>query len=236
MLPEPAIHITKTPAAEYRFQDGIARYNHPMSQYKRSFALEPDGLPRLHLTWQGNAFFPHCPIQVYLDDHLLGEVPNRDVLRQGQTFHLPDGQPLTVCQEAHRLNAYLGETSLSDQEHPGKLRAETARLYLWISVLDVVLPLLAWAAKGQLPAPPTVLVIGSGIAALAYFGLYYLARQNKALAFLLGGLLSIPNAAVLTLLTGSLGLGWLLIAIIVGLRSFDSYRSARKLTRPDLQG
>lgn len=207
-----------------------------MSQYKRSFALEPDGQPRLHITWEGNYFFHHYPIQVSLDGHLLGEIPDKAALIQGQTFHLPDGQPLTVCQEANRLNAYLGETSLADQEHPHKLRAETARLYLWIAVLDVALPLLSWTAKGQLPAPPTVLVIGSGIAALAYFGLYYWARQNKAPAFLLGGLLAIPNAAVLTLLTGSLGLGWLLIAIIVGLRSFDSYRSARKLSKPDLQG
>ncbi len=56
------------------------------------YALEPNGPKRLTLSWKGM----YKTLQVALDGHVLGIIPDQKALRTGQSFPLPDGSAVHV--------------------------------------------------------------------------------------------------------------------------------------------
>lgn len=207
-----------------------------MPEFRRAFPLESDGPNRVMITWQGNFFYPDHDIRVYLDDQLLGTLPDRAALRTGKSFRLPDGQPLRVRLERNSLVVLLGSRSLGDLEHPRKELRQTANMYAWITALNLLLPAFEWLV-GRLPTAGSPWAL-AGVILLAgiYALLFRLGRQEHTAAFVLGGMLVLPNAGLLYLALGNTSLGLILISLLVGLRSLEAARTAYSLRQTEQPG
>src|SRR6266508_3070226 len=68
-----------------------------MTTLQKSFALDPHGPQRLHLSWETawNSIDINN-ITIRMDDQILGTIPTKTELRAGRTFQLPDGSALLV--------------------------------------------------------------------------------------------------------------------------------------------
>ncbi len=61
---------------------------------KQSYALEPGGENRITIAWKGA--FAYNDVSVTLDGSPLGSIPDKNALKTGQKFRLPDGLILKV--------------------------------------------------------------------------------------------------------------------------------------------
>jgi len=153
---------------------------------KQSYALEPNGPKRLEISWK----WMWKNIEVALDGQLLGTIPDRKALRQGQTFQLPDGSPLHVQFVQGLATSGLNVTR-NGRPLPGAVGDPGQRLKLaygvlfFIGGLNLLLGLLAILLESDFLRELGLgwFSIGFG---LAFLVLGYLALRGSAAALIVG--------------------------------------------------
>jgi hypothetical protein len=152
---------------------------------KQSFALEPGGPKRLHITWGGI----YRNIAVKVDDRTLGTIPDQRALVKGQDFRLPDGSKLHVQLVSTFMTAEL-RVLRNGEPLPGSPSDPIARLrnaYLLVYVvggLNSLLGLLSLLLKVQF-----LQQVGIGLASflfgLVFLGLGFLVQKRSLFALIL---------------------------------------------------
>jgi hypothetical protein len=108
-----------------------------------SFALEEGGPERLEIAWQGN----WKDVTIRLDGEVLGTIPGRRELSDGQSYRLPDGSTLDV-QLVRQLSSAELRVSRNGDPLPGSASDPAIRLrsaygvVFFLSLLNIVLGLL----------------------------------------------------------------------------------------------
>ncbi len=169
---------------------------------KQSYALEPGGPKRLHVTWSGI----YRDIAVKLDDRTLGSIPDQKGLIKGQDFRLPDGSKLHVQLVSTFMTAEL-RVLRNGEPLPGSSSDPTARLrnaYLLVYVVGGFNAVLG--AVSLLLNVQFLRDVGIGLASflfgLIFLGLGFLVQKKSLFAlivaivlFIIDGLSAVVFAA-----------------------------------------
>lgn len=184
---------------------------------KQSYALEPNGPKRLEISWK----WMWKNIEVALDGQLLGTIPDRKALRQGQTFQLPDGSPLHVQFVQGLATSGLNVTH-NGRPLPGAMGDPGQRLKLaygvlfFIGGLNLLLGLLAILLESDFLRGLGMGWFSVGFG-LAFLVLGYLALRGSAAALIVAVVLlsldAIAGVALVIAAGGSPAIGGIVMRI-----------------------
>ena len=180
---------------------------------KRKYALERGGDKSLEISWEGH----WKNTEVRLNGNLIGAIPNRKELAEGQLFQLPDGTSLRV----QLVRPFLSDgfrVLRNDKPLPGSSSDPVARLaqsfgiIYFIAGLNIVLGFIALIFQVEF-----LQTLGFGIVSVA-IGFMFLVlgffTQRRSLIALIIALIIYSLDTVLVLSSG-FNTGFLLIADIL---------------------
>lgn len=151
---------------------------------KQSFALETGGPRRLQIGWKGM----YKEVTVWLDDTVVGVIPDQKALMKGQEFRLVDGSTLKVQLITKVYSSEL-QVLRNGQPLPGsgsdpntKLKNAYLMVY-FIGVLNLILGIISMLFKVQF-LQGMGLGFGSILFGLVFLGLGYFVQRRSSFALL----------------------------------------------------
>ncbi len=202
----------------------------------RRFALAEGGEERLAVEWKRG----WKDIRVTLDEDELGVIPNRDVLRYGKEFTLPDGKTLLVMQRpAHPegLDVLLNNEPLAgSSSDPNKALWRAVGPIFFVAALSMAVGIGAMAGVAfleQLALGWVALLAGVVMAVLGFLVLRWHSKVALGIAVVLFALDGVVGVLAQIEIGGRPPPLWIIFRIVLILAMISGFRAINGIKRTE---